>query len=310
MRRYGSLININPSCFTYRYIATIQWVLTYSSVPVSFQIITNTDSIPYVDKVFERVKEYTGETEVDYHIVCLADIMEKMTNDICPKMTMAEEFCDILMGKMTPLLFPFLLPADMDHVIYVDRNIMFQDDIGLLYTKVVKLQEDKKAAIGLAPEQTNTYMRAFSSWQRINPTTKLGKPPGEGRPGYNPDLIVMDLNKLRNSNKYKSYFSEHRLKQLVKNYLFHSSSQIPSMGDMINLMAADNENLFINIGCEWNRNAASSNDVLDKMFNVCPDVHHISAWNGNPNLEKLAQEKRSVSVGKKRLTNADYELKR
>ena len=29
----------------------------------------------------------------------------------------------------------------------------------------------------MAPEQTKTYMQAFSGWQRLNPKTKLGRPP-------------------------------------------------------------------------------------------------------------------------------------
>ena len=100
------------------------------------------------------------------------------------------DFCDVLMGQMTPLLFPFLMPK-LDHVIYVDRNMRFQDDIGLLYNVIEKMRAMKqpKAAISAAPEQTNTYMRAFASWQRVNPSTRLGKPPPHGKPGFNPDLV-------------------------------------------------------------------------------------------------------------------------
>ncbi len=79
------------------------------------------------------------------------------------------------MGKMTPLLFPYLFPK-LDHAIYVDRNIKFQEDIGLLYQSVQKLRRSK-AALALAPEQTNLYMRAFAGWQKLNPSTKLGRPP-------------------------------------------------------------------------------------------------------------------------------------
>ena len=36
---------------TYRYIPTIEWIIIYSHVPLTFHIITNTDSKPYVEKV-------------------------------------------------------------------------------------------------------------------------------------------------------------------------------------------------------------------------------------------------------------------
>ena len=120
----------------------------------------------------------------------------------------------------------------------------------------------------------------------MNPSTKLGRPPPSGKPGYNPDLILMDLDKLRASNTYKSYFNEAKLNKLVKQYNFHSSSETPSLGDMLNLMAADAENLFFKLGCEWNRRVDESSDVIEKKFNVC-DADFIHVWNGNPQLEKV-----------------------
>ena len=69
--------------------------------------------------------------------------------------------------------------------------------------RVLDRMRREKQAFGLAPEQTNLYMRAFGGWQRVNPSTKLGRPPPDGKPGYNPDLILMDLEKLRASATYK-----------------------------------------------------------------------------------------------------------
>jgi len=58
-------------------------------------------------------------------VLTLSDIMDKMSEDICPKLAASEEFCDVLMGKLTPLLFPYLFPK-LQAAIYVDRNIKFQ----------------------------------------------------------------------------------------------------------------------------------------------------------------------------------------
>ena len=59
--------------------------------------------------------------------------------------------------------------------------------------------------------------------------------------------------------------------------------QIPSLGDMVNLMAAASESMFLPLGCEWNRNAQTSNDQLDKKYNVClGGPGHVRAWNGGP----------------------------
>ena len=115
---------------------------------------------------------------------------------------------------------------------------------------------------------------------------------------------MLDLEALRASPVYKNYFAEHRVKQLVKNYMYHSSADIPTLGDMMNLMAADSEALFYPLGCEWNRNSKSSMDVLEKEFNVCSEGHHVHAWNGNPNLDRLTQTKdKGISIGRKRVDN-------
>ena len=111
--------------------------------------------------------------------------------------------------------------------------MIFQDDIGKLWNVFRKMRATEKEAIAMAPEQTNLYMRAFAGWQRVNPTTRLGKPPPDGRPGFNPDLMVMDLGRLRESDEYFSYFSERRVKSLLGNYLFHTEGDIPSLGDMV-----------------------------------------------------------------------------
>jgi hypothetical protein len=147
----------------------------------------------------------------------------------------------------------------------------------------------------MAPEQTKTYMVAFSAWQKMNPSTKIGRPPPNGKPGYNPDLIVMDLDKLRASASYRTFFNEAKLNQLVKNYMFHSSSDTPSLGDMINLMAVDVESLFMNLGCEWNRVAQDTPDSLGKKYNVC-EKEYIHVWNGNPQLEKIKKDRNSRTL--------------
>jgi len=54
-----------------------------------------------------------------------------------------------------------------------------QDDIGVLFQTLQKMRRTKEA-LALAPEQSANYMRAFAGWQRVNPSTKLGRaPPGK-----------------------------------------------------------------------------------------------------------------------------------
>jgi len=172
----------------------LEWILIYSTVPITFHIITNKDSIKYVNTIIEMVNK-TSNCDFTTNIVTLADIIDKTTNEICPSMNIREEFCEVIMGNMTPLIFPYLFP-DLDHAIYVSRELVFQDNIGHLYNVIKKMKRGKEA-IAMAPEQTKTYMQAFAGWQRLNPKTKLGRPPPDGKPGFNPDLMLLDLDKLR-----------------------------------------------------------------------------------------------------------------
>ena len=93
-------------------------------MPITFHVITNEDSVPYVTKVLDKLN---ATSEADFHkqILTLSEIILRSNNEICPKLGVRSEFCEIVMGNMTPLLFPWLFPK-LDHAIYIDRNIMFQ----------------------------------------------------------------------------------------------------------------------------------------------------------------------------------------
>ena len=84
----------------------------------------------------------------------------------------------------------------------------------------------------------------------------------------------MDLEKLRASASYKGFFNIARLTKLVKTYSYHAESETPSLGDMLNLMAVDIDSLFWTLGCEWNRNSKSTNDVVELKYNVCNFQFH------------------------------------
>ena len=155
-----------------------------------------------------------------------------------------------------------------------------------------KLKKQKQG-FAMAHEQTGAYMRAFAGSQKINPSTKLGRPLPDGKPGFNPDLILMDLDKLRANTLYRSYFNEPKINRLVKNYVYHSSDSVPSLGDMVNIIAADSADALITpLGCQWNRLPdQKSHDISFKRFNVCDWKGPTRAWNGNPDSAGSGQSK-------------------
>lgn len=88
-------------------------------------------------------------------------------------------------------------------------------------------------------------------------------------------------------------------------------------------MAAASEELFSPtlVGCEWNRKARASTDVLERRFNVCAGANsggaagaagHVRAWNGSPTADRVMGEKDStgaggVSVSRRRLPAGEHD---
>ena len=128
--------------FFFRYVKMLEWILIYSTVPIRFHIITNEDSVPYVNSVMAKIN-LTSNCDFTNEIVTLSSIIKKSNEEICPMLGTRSEFCEILMGNMTPLFFPYLF-KDLDSVVYLDRKLVFQDNIGYLYPVLEKLKRSKE----------------------------------------------------------------------------------------------------------------------------------------------------------------------
>ena len=105
----------------------------------------------------------------------------KLHGDVC------KWIYDIASRILTEILIIFF--TELDHAIYVSRELVFQDNIGHLYNIIKKMKRGKEA-IAMAPEQTKTYMQAFSGWQRLNPKTKLGRPPPGKQNSFKSNEVV------------------------------------------------------------------------------------------------------------------------
>ena len=165
------------------------------------------------------------------------------------------------------------------------RHIIFHDDVGKLYDEFLNMDEDE--AIGMVQEQTLKYLRAFGSYHVKSPTTKLGRPPGKGSPGFNPDLMVMDLVKLRRDTTFKSMIHELKISVLLKKYSMHLDEELPDLGEILNLIAAEKPQMFHKLSCEWNKSANTGHDPLSSQFLDClpenKNKKEVKATNKNPN---------------------------
>ena len=157
--------------------------------------------------------------------------------------------------------------------------------MGKLYDEFLNMDDDE--AIGMVQEQSLKYLRAFGSYHLKNPTTKLGRPPGKGSPGFNPDLMVMDLVKLRRDSSYKAMIHELKISVLLKKYSMHLDEELPDLGEILNLIAAEKPQMFHKLSCEWNKSAQTGHDPLSAQFLDClpenKNKKEVKATNQNPN---------------------------
>jgi len=272
------------------YIKMLEWITIYSSVRIHFHVITNEESKEFVDRVMEKVN-MTSNCYYDYDFLYFDHIIEFSHAMICKEVASSEDYCDLLIGQLTPLIFPYLFPS-LPYIIYIDKHIVFHDDVGKLYNAFLKLE--KQESIAMVQEQTLRYMRAFGTYHMKSPSTKLGRPPSRGKPGYNPDLLVMDLHKLRGDKSYKAMIHELKISLAIRKYSYHPEDKLPNLGDILNLLAAEKPKMFHQLSCDWNKSAMKGTDPLSEEFLDClPEdtnptstskARSVRATNNNPNL--------------------------
>lgn len=288
-------IDHNPLAAAH-YITMLEWITIYSSVRIHFHIITNEESSEFVDQIMLKVN-FTSNCNYDYEMFYLDEIINYSQTNLCPDLVKSEEYCDLLIGRLTPLLFPWLFP-NLYYIVYVDKHITFHDDVGKLYNEFLKF--GSKESIAMVQEQSPKYLRSFGSHHVKSPGSKLGRPPRQGNPGYNPDLMVMDLVKLRVEPSYKALIHELKISLLLRKYTFHLEENTPDLGEVLNLISAEKPEMFHKLSCEWNKSAQKGHDPLSIEFLDClPDQTGTSAsGSGNEKQKIKATNNKPNSVRK------------
>jgi len=177
---------------------------------------------------------------------------------------------------------PDLLPSGVDQLIFIDIDTDFRDDIDKLSRHFD--QFDSQQLMGLAPELSPVYRHILYLYRNKHKMTLLGEPKGRGFPGFNSGIVLMKLNKLRQSELFKSLMTNSTsLQQLVSKYSFkgHLGDQ-----DFYTLVGLEHPELFYILPCNWNRQLcqwwkSKGYDDVFEQFYECKGV--ISLYHGNCN---------------------------
>jgi lipopolysaccharide biosynthesis glycosyltransferase len=191
-----------------------------------------------------------------------------------------------------PLFFlsPFLyriLPENITRVIMLDIDLRFDNDIKELYKFFDEFHPNQ--IIGIARENQPVYRHLLWLYRQENPETNIGNPPPYGLTGFNSGVLLLDLNKIRQSILFNNYLEKpYLIKELKTKYHFDH----PHLGDQdfYSLLSFEHQDLFFILPCYWNRQLCTwwkgkgYDDVWENYFQ-CNNEQNISLYHGNCNTE-------------------------
>jgi xylosyl alpha-1,3-xylosyltransferase len=164
-----------------------------------------------------------------------------------------------------------------NRVLYVDVDVVFQTDIGILFGQFSNFSGDN--LIGLANEQQPVYRHVLQSYRKSHPKTTFGSAPPIGQPGFNSGVVMFDLGRMRGHKPYLAALTAESIANLTEKYSFqgHLGDQ-----DLYTLLSFEHPEWFYVIPCEWNRQLCvwwKNNGYADvfKAYHACsktPLIYH------------------------------------
>lgn len=136
----------------------------------------------------------------------------------------------------------------IDRIIVLDVDLKFLADIAELWKHFDRFESQH--LIGIANEQQPVYRHIFHMYRKDHPATAVGEPPPHGLPGFNSAVVLLDLQRMRNSKEYAGLLNATVVSNLVTKYKFqgHLGDQ-----DFFTLVGLESSRLFYVLPCGWNR---------------------------------------------------------
>ena len=163
----------------------------------------------------------------------------------------------------------------------LDVDIKFASDIKHLWAQFDNFKDTN--IIGIARDGQPVYRHVFWQYRNENPGTRVGNPPPNGLTGFYSGVLLLDLERMRQSELYHSLITAESVDKLTKKFHFkgHLGDQ-----DFFSLLSMEHEELFYVLPCNWNRQLCQwwrqhgYADVFDQYYK-CDG--HIHIWHGNCN---------------------------
>ncbi|XP_060690757.1 xyloside xylosyltransferase 1 [Hemiscyllium ocellatum] len=141
-----------------------------------------------------------------------------------------------------------IMPSEMTRIVQLDLDLKYMSNIRSLFGEFEMFQPG--AVIGIAREMQPVYRHTFWQYRRENPKTKVGDPPPDGLPGFNSGVMLLNLEAMRQSERYNQLLNMENVRKLAEKYHFkgHLGDQ-----DFFTLIGMEHIDLFHILDCIYNR---------------------------------------------------------
>ena len=245
-------------------------MVVYSTAPVHFHIVTDGDSVDVIRQIMKRA-ERQANCRFAFTVDTIGNIFDDLFNHL--ERNVPDLKLPLLKQHVATRLLPLVLPWHFNNIrriIYLDSNIKLRADITELYEFFQRFQGDQ--VMGLTLAQNRRFESAFAVHRHLSADKTSGKYLGlsspQGWPGFNADILLMDLQKMRASPLYRRYVDVQNQWHIVKKYKLSSREALPGLDEWLTLVGLESAQLFHTLPCEWNTQHSTGSNSSEQCNNI------------------------------------------
>ncbi|XP_017070181.1 xyloside xylosyltransferase 1 [Drosophila eugracilis] len=272
-------------------------LLKHSSAQLHLHVITDNESQTSVFEILQRQIRRFRRTVIYtiYDVKVCSSIIQDIATKLSPyfSSTPNSYYSDSLF--FLSLGLHRIADRSLNRAILLDCDIVFRSDVRLLFNEFDNFLPHQ--LYGLAPELTPVYRHILYRYRVRYPKTSFGNPYypmnnemgnqhshiHHGYPGLNSGVVLLLLNRIRNSKSYLEKLTHSEVHTLVAKYSFkgHLGDQ-----DFFTLLGYEYPNLIYRLDCIWNRQLCTwwkdhgYSDIFDAYFRC---EGNIKMYHGNCN---------------------------
>ncbi|XP_058461925.1 xyloside xylosyltransferase 1 [Malaya genurostris] len=281
-------------------------LLKYTTIPMHLHVITDEQSETSAEELIrEQINHY--RKVVFYTLYDVKDCAEKISDIVKNMLPLfnyktGSYYSDALF--LISLGLHRIVDVNMKRAILIDCDVVFRSSVKELFDQFDRFGPEH--LFGLAPELTPVYLHILFKYRAQNPHTLFGTPyylnktavignslggffsrnakkTKHGYPGLNSGVVMLRLDRIRQSRLYEEVIKAESVKNMVEKYAFkgHLGDQ-----DFYTLMGFEFPGLIYRLDCVWNRQLCTwwrengYGNVFDSYFH-CEGA--VKVYHGNCN---------------------------